>query len=422
MILRDPVHGLISFSGPNAALLVQLIDAPEIQRLRRIRALGLASLAFPGGEHSRFAHAIGAAHVMRLYLDRVSALEDELAERERIDEEHAAVALAAALLHDAGHGPFSHTFEDLVPHAPPHEEWTSRILLDPETTVHRVLHELDPQAPARVERLVHGQSDIAHLARAVSGTFDVDRCDYLMRDSYMTGVRYGLLDVEWLMASLRLYTPGPGEPARLAVDGAKGLTAVEGFFMARLYMYRQVYLHKAVRAAEVLMSALFRRLAELGPEPGTPTAITAMLEGSEIETKAYLALDDHSLEHALATYTHSKDPVLRDLATRLRDRRLPKTMFVRPDLDPGFVRERLVAAVGKAGSAATHLCEVDRVEVEAYAEDESMLVVHASGTVDRLLDASPLLRGLSREAFVHQRAVFPAEVREVVRRELADLT
>jgi hypothetical protein len=288
--------------------------------------------------------------------------------------------------------------------------------------VHRVLKELDPQAPRAVERLVHGESEIPHLARAVSGTFDVDRCDYLMRDSHMTGVRYGLLDVEWLLASLRLHVAQAGEPARLAVDGAKGLTAVEGFFMARLYMYRQVYLHKAVRAAEVLMSGLFRRLTELGPQPGTPPALVAMLDGGEIDTSTYLALDDHSLEHALASYASSADAVLSELATRLRDRRLPKTMFIRPDVDPEHARARVLAAVQAAGSDATHLCAVDRVEIEAYAEDESMLVVHASGTVDRLLDASPLLRGLSREAFVHQRAVFPPEVREQVRRALADLT
>ena len=160
----------------------RLLACPEVQRLRRIRALGLASLAFPGGEHSRFAHALGSAHVMQRYLDRVRTLAAELPAHDRIDDEVALAALAAALLHDLGHGPYSHTFEAVLPDSPRHETWTSRIILDPGTSVHRVLAEADPQMPAIVERLIHGHSPIGHLARAVSGTFDVDRCDYLMRD------------------------------------------------------------------------------------------------------------------------------------------------------------------------------------------------------------------------------------------------
>ena len=128
------------------------------------------------------------------------------------------MALAAALLHDLGHGPFSHTFETVLPRARPHEAWTSQIILDPNTEVHALLREFDAGAPEAVERLIHGKCPIRHLARAVSGTFDVDRCDYLMRDSHMTGVRYGLLDLDWLMASLRLYLPAGASAATLAID------------------------------------------------------------------------------------------------------------------------------------------------------------------------------------------------------------
>ena len=418
MILRDPVHGLISFTGPVESIVVRLLDCREVQRLRRIRALGLASLAYPGGEHSRFAHAIGSAHVMKRYLDRVRALATDLPARDRIDAGDAVVALAAALLHDLGHGPYSHTFEAVIPGAPRHERWTSRILLDPGTDVHRVLADLDPTAPARVERLIHGESPIPHLARAVSGTFDVDRCDYLLRDSYMTGVRYGTLDLDWLLASLRLHVPTGDGPAHLAVDGDKGLTAVEGFFLARLYMYRQVYLHKAVRAAEVGLGALITRLGELGPVEGTPPVLAKVLRGDPLTTGEYLTLDDRALEAAIDAYTAASDPLLADLARRLRDRRLFKSVRLHPDADGRAAKARLDEVLAHTGAGPAYLGVIDRVEVDAYTDDAALVVVAASGRRDRLLDASPVLRGLSRERFVQHRAIFPPEIRPHVRAAL----
>ena len=151
VILRDPVHGLISFEGEVGNVVARLMDTREVQRLRRIRALGHASLAFPGAEHSRFAHAVGSAHVMKRYLDRVRRLASDIPASDRIDDDMARVALAAALLHDIGHGPFSHTFEAVLPDARAHEEWTSSILLDPETEVHQSVAR-DRPAGARVGR------------------------------------------------------------------------------------------------------------------------------------------------------------------------------------------------------------------------------------------------------------------------------
>ncbi len=420
MILRDPVHGLISFDSPVERIVVDLLDCREVQRLRRIKALGLASLAFPGAEHSRFAHAVGSAHVMKRYLERVRKLSTDLPAEDRIDRRAAMAALAAALLHDVGHGPLSHTFETVLPGAPPHETWTSRIILDPATDVHRVLTKVDPELPQEVERLVHGKHRIPHLARAVSGTFDVDRCDYLVRDSYMTGVRYGLLDIEWLLASLRLHRPQGTGASVLAVDGNKGLTAVEGFFLARLYMYRQVYLHKAVRGAEIVVRALFHRLVELGPQPGTPTAMATLLRGEPLDVPGYLRLDDRTLDAAIDAYTESSDPLLRELALRIRDRQLFKTMQLRADADPVAAQQRLDQVLRDEGIAPAYLGVIDRNEIRAYDEDHTLGVVGTShGQYRSLLAASPVLRGLSRERFVHIRAVFPPQVRRAVGRGLA---
>jgi hypothetical protein len=422
MILRDPVHGLISFTGAAERWVTRLLACPEVQRLRRIRALGLASLAFPGGEHSRFSHAVGSAHVMQRYLDRVRTLAAELPAHDRIDDDTALAALAAALLHDLGHGPYSHTFEAVLPGSPRHETWTSRILLDPDTCVHRVLAEADPAMPAVVERLIHGEGPIGHLASAVSGTFDVDRCDYLVRDSYMTGVRYGLLDVDWLLASLRLVVPPGGASARLAVDGEKGLTAVEGFFLARLYMYRQVYLHKAVRAAEHMIRALFRRLLELDRQPGTPPVLEDILRGRPISVGAYLELDDTTLISRDRRVRPRRRPGAR------RARRGPARSCALQDPAPEPAR-RLGRGGGSprrvladAGVRPAYLGAIDRVHIDAYTEDDALGVLRSGGRVQRLLDASPVLRGLSRERFVHHRAVFPAGLRARVAEALAEFT
>ena len=420
MILRDPVHGLISFEGPAESIVCRLLDTRELQRLRRVRCLGPASLAFPGAEHTRFAHAVGSAHVMKRYLDRVVALSGDLPEADRVDADTAQVALAAALLHDLGHGPYSHAFEAVLPHPFKHEDWTSRLILDPDSEVNAVLRQIDPQAPARVERLVHGEGDIPHLARAVSGTFDVDRCDYLLRDSHMTGVRYGVLDLDWLLQSMRLMV-APGETrARMAVDGEKGLTAVEGFFLGRLYMYRQVYLHKAVRAAESVMRALFRRLAEIDPQPATPSGMATLLRGDEPTMGEFLDLDDHAFETALKHYCESDDEVLAELAQRLRYRRLFKTLRLRHDVPVPRAMARLWEVLEEHHEGPDYLASVDRVEVAAYYEDARMMAF-TGGRLQRLLDVSPVLHGLSNETFVHYRVIFPPELREPIREAFADL-
>jgi len=421
VILRDPVHGLITFSGEVEAIVERLLGARELQRLRRIRALGQASLAFPGAEHSRFAHAVGSAHVMKRYLDRVRTLASDIPAADRIDDDTARIALAAALLHDLGHGPYSHSFEAVIPGWKEHESWTSAIILDPESDVHALLSDIDPTAPAAVERLIHGRSPIRHLARAVSGTFDVDRCDYLLRDSHMTGVRYGLLDLDWLLQALRLYAPPGQQSASLAVDGEKGLTAVEGFFLGRLYMYRQVYLHKAVRAAEAVLAALFQRLFDLGPQPGTPPGLERIIRGESIAVPEFHELDDHAIEVALRAYRQGDDPILRDLADRLGARRLFKTMRLRHDAPIEKVEAALSDAVRAQGVDPRYYAHVDRVEIEAYTEDEALMVL-TGGRLRRLLEASPVLHGLSGETFVHYRAVCRPEDRAVVAEALAPFT
>src|SRR5947208_14061597 len=174
MLLRDPVHGLVAYEGDFERVALALLDTREVQRLRRIRQLGVTSLAFPGAEHSRFAHALGAAHVMKRLIDRLRQVEGELPAWQRLNADRAREALAAALLHDVGHGPLSHLFEEAIPGTSHHEEWTERIVLDPSTGVHDILRSVDPHMPERVAALVRGEHPLPYLARAVRGTLDVN--------------------------------------------------------------------------------------------------------------------------------------------------------------------------------------------------------------------------------------------------------
>jgi uncharacterized protein len=420
MILRDPVHGVVAFEGENGRVLPQLVDAVEMQRLRRVRALGVASMAFPGAEHSRFAHAVGAAQVMARLLARVEPLAAAMgAPLDPLDHDD---ALAAALLHDLGHGPLSHLFEEVFPGMHAHELWTSAIILDPETEVHRMLAAREPEMPSRVERLVHGVHRLPVLARAVSGTLDVDRCDYLLRDSHMTGTRYGLFDLDWLLRSLALEADPSGP--RLAVEGSKGLPAVEGFFLARLFMYQQVYFHKATRAAECVLRSTFRRLADLvadGRVPiGTPAPIAALARGEPVSTHAYLSLDDNALWCAVDAWRDDRDPVLASLASRCGRRDLFKTAAL-DDLDPELDQEiygELQRVVAVGGFEPRYFAALDVAEVMPFESprvpEEGLRVAHARRPAQALEHASFIVARLADTAFVRRRLVFPAAVRGAV--------
>ncbi|HEY4122144.1 MAG TPA: HD domain-containing protein, partial [Byssovorax sp.] len=330
MILRDPVFGIIAFEGEEDGIVPRLLATAEVQRLRRIRQLGLTSFAYPGAEHTRFSHAIGAAHVMQQLLGRLRQIDRDLPFWHRVTSERARDAIAAALLHDIGHGPLSHLFEDAVPGGVAHEDWTARILLDPASEVHAVLVGDDANLPQRVADLVAGKHPLPYLAKAVSGTFDVDRCDYLLRDAHATGVRYGEYDLPWLLRSLRFDESSAPEGPRLAIDGSKGVSAIEAFLLARHFMFQQVYFHKSTRAAEWMIGAILRRalgLVRAGARlPQLPAALAQIAAGEAPALADYLELDDQTLLVALHAWEGAADPVLADLCKRLRARQLFKTV------------------------------------------------------------------------------------------------
>ncbi len=428
MILRDPVHGLVAFESDEELVIEALIDTPEVQRLRRVRQLGVTSLAFPGAEHTRFAHALGAAFVMKLLLARLRAIHGELPFWQQVTTDRARDALAAALLHDVGHGPLSHLFEDAIPGTPHHEVWTERIVLDPGTGVHQALVKLDPAMPERVAALVRGEHPLAYLAKAVSGTLDVDRCDYLLRDAHATGVRYGLFDLDWLLRSLR-FTPikSPSDAPSLAIDGAKGLPAIEAFILARLFMFQQVCLHKATRAAEWMIKTALGRAAQCiaaGDRlPNVPRAIELGAHGQPFPIADYLELDDAVLMNAMHSWEAAKDPALADITRRVRARALFKTFELFGDQAVGAGRDEALAiarevAVSRGLDPDIYVGLDVASDTPFGAEADPLMVVFAKGPARPLSDVSFLLTRLAGQVLSRTRLIIAPELRDDVTRAL----
>ena len=422
MILRDPVHGLIAFEDTTDEIVEQLLGAREVQRLRRIRQLGLTSLAYPGAEHSRFSHAIGTAHVMKRLALRLVSISDELPAALRMTEAHIMESLAAALLHDIGHGPMSHMFEGVLPKSPPHETWTKTIILSEQSEVHQILSAYDTGLPQRVSDLVSGKHSLTYLARSVSGNFDVDRCDYLLRDAHATGVRYGNFDLDWFHRSLRF---GPyrhdGKSPALAIDGAKGLAALESFVLARLFMFQQVYFHKATRAAEWMMHSILRlvvnHLADGGTLDCVPSAIRTAAHGRQPSLEEYLALDDSVLVQGLKCWASSSIPLLADLCQRILRRTLYKTI----DLDGStwaspYAQQHAVQIardVTRSCGLDPDVCVGLDVAEDTPFDDkkDSLLVVFSSGKAARPAEVSFLLDKLNGQTLRRTRLMVAPEVR-----------
>lgn len=426
VILRDPVHGLVAFEAEEEAVLVRLFAAREVQRLRRIRQLGLASLAFPGAEHTRFAHAIGAAHVMQRLLAHLRRIDHDLPFWQRVTSERARDALAAALLHDVGHGPFSHLFEEALPGALPHETWTDRILLDPSTDVHKILVSQDAHLPRRVSDLVQGRHDLPYLSKAVSGTLDVDRCDYLLRDAHATGVRFGEYDLPWLLRSL-CFVDGAAAGERaptLGIDGRKGVSSLESFVLARYFMFQQVYFHKSARASELMIKRILARAIERVkdgvPLPSLPAAFASVAAGEQPSLDEYLELDDGALLHAVHAWEEAQDPVLADLCRRLRRRDIFKTveLYDADEATTTEAHEKARDIARGAGLDPDVYVGLDVATDTPYEEDSSLFVAFPRGRPRRPSEVSVVLERLRGATTARTRILFASELRAPMREAL----
>jgi hypothetical protein len=340
--LRDPLHGSISFDKEHERLILDLINTREFQRLRRIRQLGALFLTFHGAEHTRFTHSVGAAFLAKRIFDALLAA-DQIPLKPRAAARARLVAIAAALLHDLGHGPFSHLYEKVFDDRR-HEDWGRQILRHPKSEAGRLLRRagMVEEVLAVYDRTYRP----SFVSDIVSSQLDADRLDYLLRDSYMTGVAYGRYDLDWILTNLRLARHGGtrgrgGGDLRLAINGTKGYHAAEQFVIGRYLMYQQVYYHKTSRAAEQMIRTALQRLVDASRETGRspdpcPAAIQRLVEaGGNLPVEDYLRLDDWLFLSAFAEWSvapaQAVDPILRDLCDGLTRRRLFKTVRVTAD-------------------------------------------------------------------------------------------
>jgi HD superfamily phosphohydrolase len=374
---------------------------------------------YPGAEHSRFTHSLGVMHLMSRALDLLGA-------RRRIDAEARMVGRVGALLHDLGHGPFSHLIEKVFRFR--HEDWTRRIILDEGAEVNRILRSYDPDLPARLISLYDHVYTPAFISQLVSSQLDCDRMDYLLRDSFMTGVKYGIYDLEWVLHALAIDEGSD----RLYVE-MKGLHAVEEYLQARYYMFRQVYFHRTLRSAEaVLVSALARarHLIERG-KAGLLThaaAFEKMLVGKQVTAREYLQLDDTNIIYSLKEWSQDSDPILADLARRFVDRKLFKAadLDLRPDRVEHFWKSarQIVRAAGL--DPEYYLIKDRAADIPYYgyylpgaSDPEGLIYISSDGrAVREISEVSEVVRGM--RAYTIDRVCFPPEVSDEIMALLAD--
>jgi len=299
VIIRDPLWNNVRVDG----LAMRLIDTPAFQRLRYVRQLGWVYLVYPGATHSRFEHALGAYHLARRAL---SLLEERGDEPARLPAAECQLARVAALLHDIGHYPYSHALEEI---GALHHEEVARPLVTQGEIADVLVDAFGAGAPERVMRLIRGESD-SPLQGLISGSFDLDKLDYLRRDAFMCGVSYGEIDVDRLLQSLLLLEE-PGTGRTVVGLSEKGLSALESLLFARYQMYRNVYWHHAVRAA----TAMYKRL------------VADAINAGSLDAGDLAAFTDEGLLHRVA------DQAPGPLLAALRGRRLYKRAFECPAAD-----------------------------------------------------------------------------------------
>lgn len=319
-VFRDPLYNYISIDRKRDAWLLNLLATPEMQRLRRIHQLGVSNYTYPGAEHNRLAHTLGVVFLMRSVLDHLGR-EDQSQEIQSARQP----LLAAAMLHDVGHGPFSHLFEPCL--GIDHEEWSVAIVRDESSQVHQILKNESPYLPSQTADLIEkdNSTPLSWQKALLSSELDVDRLDYIRRDSLFSGAGYGHFDWHRILTTIKLQKID-GE--KIPVWPKKSAMAIEEYVYSRFYMYQNVYLHKTTRGFEALLKAMWKRADELRHQQVDLMPLPVLKRIWSVEQPSpdnlpiadYLALEEYTVLGQMQIWRSHDDPILRDLANRFLDR------------------------------------------------------------------------------------------------------
>ncbi|MBD9363985.1 HD domain-containing protein [Leuconostoc suionicum] len=414
-VLRDPIHNFIHIEDP---IILDLINTPEFQRLRRVKQLGITSSVFHGAEHSRFGHSVGVYELARRITERFEQYYSDI-----WDPKERLLTLVAALLHDIGHGAFSHTFEHLF-HTD-HEAMTREIITG-DTEIHRVLAQVSTDFPNKVASVIAKTYENPQVVQLISSQIDVDRMDYLLRDAYFTGTKYGEFDIDRILRTMQ------PTPDGIAFDIA-GMHAVEDYIVSRYQMYLQVYFHPVSRGMEVLLEHLLQRAQELYRSNTTSEfaendfvgpLLAPLFSDKKLTLSEYLKLDDNVFMTYINIWQSHSDPILSDLSQRFMGRRPLKSMEITDETAP--LLEELEQLVDNAGfnprfyTARNNAYDLpyDDYKPNVAKPRTQIDFLLADGSHRELSDMSTLVAAIKGKASIDQRFFFPKEMLNIEPDEL----
>lgn len=368
-VVRDPLHNLIEFRADEFEdAMWRVLQTRPFQRLRRIKQLGFSELVYPGATHSRFAHSVGVFHTARML---VELIRHHLGSSQ-FQQSKAQVALAAALLHDIGHGPFSHAFEDIGRRhglrLAKHERLSEAFIRHPEIST--VLKSLGSGFDTDVADMIASAGPSNIYGAIVSSQFDSDRLDYMRRDRLMSGTQHGSIDFDWLLSNLEIgeIPYGSDEESvgtlQTFVLGPKATFAAESYILGLFQLYPTVYLHKTTRGAEKLFSEILNRVILLTRDDSiSKTGLSAshpLIRFAQAPDKieTIISLDDTAVWGALSMMTEASDETISDFAKRLRDRNLFKCFDLRARLS----EELHADSISKSKSAGDGPANKERLD------------------------------------------------------------
>ncbi|MBI2996381.1 MAG: HD domain-containing protein [Candidatus Melainabacteria bacterium] len=409
----DPIHGPIELNLNDSTdkLLAKIIDSKEFQRLRRIKQMGLGWFTFHGAEHTRFGHSLGTLYIARQMLNHLSKSFPEI-------HSHKKEILISALLHDIGHGPFSHTSEKFTKFN--HEDWTEKIVLS-NSEVNSILKKHGKNLPRKITKLLRHKETKTYLSQIISSYIDCDRLDYLLRDSYYVGVPYGLTGSDRIISSLEV------DKDKIVINESIGLDAVIHYLHARYSMYKQVYQHKKNLACDFLLKKIIQRACRRGKvtSPLRDWLNIDNLPIEKINIDSFIEIDDYLLISSIQKWSegNSGDKILSTLSNSFITRKLFKSLEFRRKVSKERKNEILekVKKIAKAKNfdpnyyvGIEHSASTPYEPYKALSKttDKAIFIKQKNGKVKELSQVSGLVKALSQENVVKTCLIFAPELED----------